>query len=113
MVGESAPIVKASHPERTETPFGQTISAAVDELVRCNDLARSSVAVYVEHWTKFLAFAGAKGYRRRLLDRRQGGPGVARRSRRVGRAPSGRHSASSSHFGGQVVPLPPSHRGGI
>jgi integrase/recombinase XerC len=54
--------MRASHPQRAETALGQTISAAVNELVRCNDLARSSVVVYVEHWTKFLAFAGAKGY---------------------------------------------------
>jgi integrase/recombinase XerC len=38
------------------------MSAAVDELVRCNDLASTSVGVYVEHWAKFVAFAAAKGY---------------------------------------------------
>ena len=43
-------------------PFADTMSAAVDELVRCNDLASTSVGVYVEHWAKFVAFAAAKGY---------------------------------------------------
>jgi integrase/recombinase XerC len=54
--------MKASHPQWAETALVQTISLAVNELVRCNDLARSSVVVYVEHWTKFVAFAAAKGY---------------------------------------------------
>jgi len=43
-------------------PFADAISAAVDELVGSNDLAGSSVGVYLEHWSKFATFAAAKGY---------------------------------------------------
>jgi len=41
--------VKAAVPQRPERPLAGTISAAVSELSGCDDLARSSVGVYVEH----------------------------------------------------------------
>jgi len=53
-------VVKAAVPQRPEQPLAETISAAVSELSGCDDLARSSVGVYVEHWAKFEAFAAAK-----------------------------------------------------
>lgn len=43
-------------------PLAVAMSAAVDELVRYNDLAGASVGLYVEHWAKFVAFAATKGY---------------------------------------------------
>jgi integrase/recombinase XerC len=60
--GELALVVKAAVPQRPERPLAETISAAVSELSGCDDLARSSVGVYVEHWAKFEAFAATKGY---------------------------------------------------
>ncbi len=62
VLGDPAPVVEASQSKWAETALVQTTSAAVNELVRCNDLARSSVVIYVEHWTKFVAFAAARGY---------------------------------------------------
>jgi integrase/recombinase XerC len=55
-------VVKAAVPQRPERPLAETISAAVSELSGCDDLARSSVGVYVDHWAKFEAFAATKGY---------------------------------------------------
>ncbi len=62
VLGDPAPVVEASQSKWAETALVQTTSAAVNRLVRCNDLARSSVVIYVEHWTKFVAFAAARGY---------------------------------------------------
>jgi len=55
-------VVKAAVPQRPEQPLAETISAAVSEMSGCDDLARSSVGVYVDHWAKFEAFAATKGY---------------------------------------------------
>ena len=54
--------VKSFACQTEASQLSSVMSAALDELTYCSDLASSSVSVYAEHWAKFVAFAGRKGY---------------------------------------------------